>query len=103
MSGLGRSGRAFDGLTRGDEALRARLRLVVFGDGPLGGELRSLVQSLGLNSIAWLPGAVTNVHELMRTLDVFVLPSLSEGISNTILEAMATGLPVLATAVERAS
>jgi sugar transferase (PEP-CTERM/EpsH1 system associated) len=91
--------RAFDGLTRGDEALRARLRLVVFGDGPLGGELRSLVQSLGLNSIAWLPGAVTNVHELMRTLDVFVLPSLSEGISNTILEAMATGLPVLATAV----
>ena len=37
--------------------------------------------------------------ELMRTMDIFVLPSLGEGISNTILEAMASGLPVLATRV----
>jgi len=39
------------------------------------------------------------VPELMRTFDVFALPSLGEGISNTILEAMATGLPVVATRV----
>ena len=48
---------------------------------------------------AWLPGARDDVPELMRAMDVFVLPSLAEGISNTILEAMACGLPVIATQV----
>jgi glycosyltransferase involved in cell wall biosynthesis len=44
-------------------------------------------------------GAQDNVAELLNAFDVFVLPSLTEGMSNTILEAMATGLPVLATRV----
>ena len=52
----------------------------------------------GLLDQVWLPGSMDNVDEIMRGLDVFVLPSLAEGISNTILEAMATGLPVIATA-----
>jgi len=40
-----------------------------------------------------------DVSQFLRSLDVFVLPSLNEGISNTILEAMAVGLPVVASAV----
>jgi glycosyltransferase involved in cell wall biosynthesis len=47
----------------------------------------------------WLPGAREDVPDLMRAMDVFVLPSLAEGICNTILEAMASGLPVIATDV----
>jgi glycosyltransferase involved in cell wall biosynthesis len=53
----------------------------------------------GLSDIVWLPGERDNVPELLGAMDVFVLPSLAEGISNTILEAMATGLPVVATDV----
>ena len=49
--------------------------------------------------LAWLPGERTDIPEIMRGLDCFVLPSLAEGISNTILEAMASGLPVIATDV----
>ncbi len=75
------------------------VRLVVVGDGPLLSELRELIDSLGIARLTWLPGAVGNVAEILRAFDLFVLPSLSEGISNTILEAMATGLPVVATAV----
>jgi glycosyltransferase involved in cell wall biosynthesis len=46
-----------------------------------------------------LPGERHDIPELLRGLDTFVLPSIAEGISNTILEAMASGLPVIATAV----
>src|SRR5580765_8898917 len=52
-----------------------------------------------MEKYAWLPGNRDDVARIMRGFDLFVLPSLAEGISNTILEAMATGLPVLATAV----
>jgi glycosyltransferase involved in cell wall biosynthesis len=46
-----------------------------------------------------MPGERDDPHEVLRSLDCFVLPSLGEGISNTILEAMATELPVIATQV----
>lgn len=79
--------------------LRARLRLVMVGDGPLRAEAQAILDSAGVAHLAWLPGERTDVPQIMRGLDGFVLPSLAEGISNTILEAMASGLPVLATAV----
>jgi glycosyltransferase involved in cell wall biosynthesis len=46
-----------------------------------------------------LPGERNDIPEILRSLDIFVLPSKAEGISNTILEAMASGLPVIATRV----
>ncbi len=76
-----------------------RLRLVMVGDGPLLEQARSLLAGAGVAQYAWLPGNREDVPRIMRALDLFVLPSLAEGISNTILEAMASGLPVVATAV----
>lgn len=80
-------------------ALRDRLRLVMVGDGPLRAEAQAILDQAGASALAWLPGERTDVADVMRSLSAFVLPSLAEGISNTILEAMASGLPVVATAV----
>jgi sugar transferase (PEP-CTERM/EpsH1 system associated) len=80
-------------------ALASRLRLAIVGDGPLLEPTRALVSSLGLDAQAWLPGARDDVPDILQAFDLFVLPSLAEGISNTLLEAMASGLPVLASAV----
>ena len=80
-------------------SLRERLRLVLVGDGPLRAQCQALLNAAGAADMAWLPGERDDVPELMRGLHCFVLPSLAEGISNTILEAMASGLPVIATHV----
>jgi len=74
-------------------------RLLVVGDGPSRDETANAIERVGLANRADLTGARDDVPAVMRTLDLFVLPSLAEGISNTILEAMATGLPILATRV----
>jgi len=76
---------------------RDRLRLVMVGDGPLRNSARELLAAAGADNLAWLPGERSDIPEIMRSTDLFVLPSLREGISNTILEAMASGLPVVAT------
>lgn len=91
--------RAFVRAIEIDPPLRERLRLVMIGDGPLREDCQMVLQSAGLTALAWLPGERRDVPAILRGLDCFVLPSLAEGISNTILEAMATGLPVIATAV----
>jgi glycosyltransferase involved in cell wall biosynthesis len=78
---------------------RSRMRLVMIGDGPLHAEANRLLANAGLTSYAWLPGERSGVAEILRGIDCFALPSLAEGISNTILEAMATSLPIVATRV----
>jgi sugar transferase (PEP-CTERM/EpsH1 system associated) len=75
---------------------RAGVRLIIAGSGPGLDALVRAVQEAGLTDCVWLPGARDDVPALLRAIDVFVLPSLNEGISNTILEAMACGRPVLA-------
>ena len=79
--------------------LRSRLRLLLVGDGPQRAALERQVREGGVEDITWFTGATREVADWMRLIDVFVLPSLNEGISNTLLEAMATGIPVLATPV----
>jgi sugar transferase (PEP-CTERM/EpsH1 system associated) len=80
-------------------ALRSRLRLVLVGDGPLRAQVQAVLAQAGVEELAWLPGERADVPDVMRGLDCFALPSLAEGISNTILEAMASSLPVIATDV----
>ena len=61
-------------------------------------EALAMLEQAGVSrDLAWLPGERADVPDVLRGLDCFVLPSLAEGISNTILEAMASGLPVIAT------
>jgi sugar transferase (PEP-CTERM/EpsH1 system associated) len=79
--------------------LRATLRLIVVGDGPLRNEVNRVLAEGKASHLAWLSGARDDIADVLGALDVFVLPSRAEGISNTILEAMASGLPVIATDV----
>jgi sugar transferase (PEP-CTERM/EpsH1 system associated) len=79
--------------------LRPRLRLVMVGDGPLLAPSRTILEDAGVADLAWLPGERSDVAAIMQMLQCFVLPSLAEGTSNTILEAMSSGLPVIATDV----
>jgi sugar transferase (PEP-CTERM/EpsH1 system associated) len=90
---------AFVRLARECPGGRDTLRLIMVGDGALRAPAQSILESAGLAEAAWLPGERDDVPDLLRAMDVFVLPSLAEGISNTILEAMASGLPIVATDV----
>ncbi len=75
------------------------LRLVIVGDGAARQTCQAMLDAAGLGQQAWLPGDRSDTPDWMRSFDLFVLNSLGEGISNTILEAMSTGLPVIATQV----
>jgi len=75
------------------------LRLVIVGDGILMPKLKSMVEQAGAQSVVFFAGQQDNVHEWMNQMDIFVLPSLAEGVSNTLLEGMACGLPYIATNV----
>jgi sugar transferase (PEP-CTERM/EpsH1 system associated) len=74
------------------------LRLLMVGDGDLRIKAIELLSQAGALASAWLTGSRDDIPELLRAMDVFVLGSRREGISNTLLEAMASGLPVIATA-----
>ncbi len=91
--------RAFVQALQQAPALRERLRLVIAGEGPLRQEVQAVLDAAGLRDWAWLPGERRDVPDVMRGLNCFALPSLAEGISNTILEAMSSALPVIATDV----
>jgi sugar transferase (PEP-CTERM/EpsH1 system associated) len=90
---------AFIMLMQAHQEFIGQVYLILVGDGPLRQEAIDLLEKHQLLQYAWLPGEREDIADIMRALDIFVLPSQAEGISNTILEAMATGLPVIATAV----
>jgi glycosyltransferase involved in cell wall biosynthesis len=73
--------------------------LLIIGDGPLKGDLERLVGDLGLQNRIMFLGERTDIAELLAALDVFVLPSFSEGLSLTLIEACAAGRPMVATDV----
>lgn len=90
---------AFVGLLERRPDLVGGVRLKLVGDGPLRQECAALIASAQRQDCVEFVGDSAQVASQMRSLEIFVLPSLAEGISNTILEAMASGLPVIATAV----
>ena len=90
---------AFADLIRTRPVGSRAVKLVLVGDGPERERLRQRAADLKIERHVEFPGARDDTAELLRTFDLFVLPSFNEGISNTILEAMATGLPVVAAQV----
>jgi len=79
----------------GEEGLGVR----ILGDGPQRAELERLARDLGLERRVTFHGRVDDVGAHLAATDIFVLPSLSEGVSNALLEAMAHGLPCVATSI----
>jgi glycosyltransferase involved in cell wall biosynthesis len=75
-----------------------RLKVVIVGEGACLQELMELARERGLENITFT-GFRSDIPELMKSFDIFVLPSLSEGLSSSILEAMASSLPVIASNV----
>ena len=91
--------RAFVRLLQDHPEAAIRMRLVVVGEGPLRAEIETLLADANVSHLAWLAGARDDVADVLRMLNCFVLPSQAEGTSCTLQEAMACGLPVVATAV----
>jgi L-malate glycosyltransferase len=75
------------------------VRLVIAGDGPEMQSLKSRAKSLGVSDKVNFLGKVEHdrLPQVYRQADIFILPSIHEGMSNTLLEAMASGLPVIVT------
>jgi sugar transferase (PEP-CTERM/EpsH1 system associated) len=71
-------------------------RLLLVGDGPQMEELRALVNELGLKRDVLFAGRRTDVPQCLQAMDIYIQPSFYEGFSMTILEAMSSGLPVIA-------
>jgi len=76
-----------------------RARFVIWGDGRLRSGLEARIRTLGVSGSVELRGVTREPAEVLKQCDIFVLPSLSEACSNVVLEAMATGLPVVGTRV----
>lgn len=75
------------------------LRLLVVGDGRLKAATEQRAADLGIAEACRFPGSIRNLADVYRAVDVFVMPSLWEGLSLAMLEAMAAGLPLIATDV----
>ncbi|MEW6096777.1 MAG: GT4 family glycosyltransferase PelF [bacterium] len=75
------------------------IKLLLIGDGPLRNELEELIKKLGLSENVLMLGEREDIPQLLKTMDVFVLPSLFEALSRTILEALASEVPVVTTSV----
>ena len=96
--------KGYEYLLEGFGAIRSALndrdiRLVIVGDGSYREILERMINERGLGDFVILTGQRTDVPDLLAASDVFVMPSIEEGLPNAMLEAMSMGLPVVATNV----
>jgi GalNAc-alpha-(1->4)-GalNAc-alpha-(1->3)-diNAcBac-PP-undecaprenol alpha-1,4-N-acetyl-D-galactosaminyltransferase len=92
--------KGFDLLIRAFEQIQAKYpdwQITILGEGPMRSELEELRSQLQLTGRVHLPGLVTNVQQYLYQADIFVMPSRFEGFPMALCEAMASGLPVIAT------
>jgi L-malate glycosyltransferase len=80
------------------EGAESDFELLIVGDGPLKNDLQRQVQEYGIKNVVFL-GERRDVELIMPSADLFILPSISEGFPITILESLASGVPVVATRV----
>jgi glycosyltransferase involved in cell wall biosynthesis len=78
---------------------RPDVRFIIAGEGELEADLKALARSLGIEKVVTFAGFRSDVKAVLAALDVFVLSSVAEGLCTSILDAMATGVPVVATGV----
>lgn len=76
-----------------------QLRFVIVGDGPERAALEAQARSFGVQDVIQFAGSQKNVNLYLKAADLFILPSFTEGISNALLEAMASSVACLATPV----
>ncbi|MGQ9570401.1 MAG: glycosyltransferase [Thermodesulfovibrionales bacterium] len=82
-----------------DSSKNNEVKFLIIGDGPLKRDLEEYAQKLGIADNVIFTGERTDIPALLKSMDVFVLTSYYEGMSNSIMEAMSAGLPVVATDV----
>ncbi|HEX2721792.1 MAG TPA: glycosyltransferase [Gemmatimonadaceae bacterium] len=91
-----------DRLLEATALLPGRFHLLIAGDGELRQELEALSQSLGVAERVRFLGQRDDVNAVLATIDIFVVTSDKEGLSNAMLEALANGIPVISTDVSGA-
>lgn len=75
---------------------KPNLKLTIYGEGRERKKMEQLIEKLGMKDYIFLPGAVSNIQSIFVKADLFVFASLYEGFPNALCEAMAIGLPVIA-------
>ena len=76
-----------------------RIRLVLVGAGPLEQQLKNLAKELGIEDAVIFAGRRSDIPTTLKAMDIFVLPSIYEGLGLVLLEAMAAGTPIIASRV----
>lgn len=75
------------------------VKFLIVGDGPLNGQLRDMARGLGIEDSVIFTGYRKDVPDLLSVMDIYILPSVREGLPMVLLEAMAAGKPVIASRV----